>query len=144
MVELRELTRENMREVMFLSVSDEQDEYVAPNAESIAEAAYVPQSWLRGIYADGEPVGLVLLAERPDEAWYYVWRFMVDQNHQRKGYGKRAMELVIEHVKTLPNASELFLTYIPGEHGPEHFYRSLGFDTTGKVKGGEHEMVLAL
>ena len=54
------------------------------------------------------------------------------------------MELLIEHVRTLPDATELFLSFVPGPDGPESFYRSLGFEPTGRIEGTEHEMVLAL
>ena len=96
------------------------------------------------MYADDEPVGLVLLSERREVPRYYLWRFMIDQEHQRRGHGRRAMELLIDYVRTLPNATELFLSFVPGEHGPETFYRSLGFETTGRQDGVELEMVLLL
>ena len=46
---------------------------------------------------------------------YYLWRFMIDADHQGKGFGAHAMELVIEHVKTRPNAIELFLKHQTGD-----------------------------
>ena len=141
---LREITGDNVREVMRLSVSDAQDSYVAPNSWTIGEAAYADEIWLRAVYADDTPVGLVLLSERRELPRYYLWRFMIDQNHQRKGYGKWAMEGLIEYVKTLPSGSDLYLSFVPGDDGPELFYRSLGFVTTGREDGGELEMVLVL
>jgi diamine N-acetyltransferase len=144
MTELREITADNLRAVLGLSVTDAQDEYVAPNVWSVAEAAYNDEKWLRAIYADDEPVGLVLLSERRNQPRYYLWRFMVDQAHQGHRHGKRAVELLIQYVRTLPNATELFLSFVPGPEGPEGFYRFIGFEPTGRIEGDEHEMVLAL
>ena len=143
-VELREITAENVKAVMRLSVTDAQDDYVAPNSWSVAEAAYTDDRWLRAVYVDDDPVGLVLLSERREVPRYYLWRFMIDRDHQGNGYGKRAMELLIDYVATLPDAKELFLSFMPGADGPEGFYRSLGFATTGREDGGELEMVLEL
>ena len=57
-VELREITRETVRDVCKLEVADDQRGFVAPNAISIAEAHYEPKHWLRAIYEDDEPAGL--------------------------------------------------------------------------------------
>lgn len=144
MVELREVTNDNLRAVLEMSVTDDQQNYVAPNAWTVAEHAYATEAWLRAIYADEEPVGLLLLSERRKVPRYYVWRFMIDRHHQRQGYGRAAMELLIDHVRMLPDATELFLSHVPGPHGPYEFYRRLGFEETGREEGGEREMVLAL
>ena len=68
---------------------------------------------------------LYLDQEAPE---YWVWRFMIDKHHQGKGYGYRALELVIAYVRTLPNAQELFLSYTPAEGSLSPFYRKLGFE----------------
>jgi diamine N-acetyltransferase len=62
---------------------------------------------------------------------------MIAGEPQGKGYGRRAMELLIEHVKTRPGAEELLLSYVPGEGSPEGFYRRLGFEPTGEENEGE-------
>lgn len=141
-VELREITADNVRDVMRLSVTPDQESYVAPNSWSVAEAAYTDQRWLRAIYAGDDPVGLVLVSERPGR--YYLWRFMIDAAQQRKGYGRAAMEQVIDRVRGFEDGAELFLSFVPGDDGPETFYRSLGFEPTGREQDGELEMRLGL
>jgi diamine N-acetyltransferase len=85
-----------------------------------------------------------MLAMVPAEGIYFVWRFMIDHGHQRKGIGRRAMERVVEHVRRQPNAKRLLLSFKPGEHGPEEFYAKLGFVRTGEVDEGEIVAALAL
>ena len=82
--------------------------------------------------------------DQPEKPRYYLWRFMIDTEHQGRGYGKAAMKLLIEHVRTRPKATELFLSYVPHPQGPEHFYAKLGFADTGRVHDGEREMRLDL
>lgn len=143
-VNLREITEDNVRSVMDLEVAPHQAGFVATNARSIAEAAYTDEKWLRAIYLGDEPIGLVLLSERHETPRYYLWRFMIDHRHQGKGYGRAAMDLTIEYVRTLPNASELFLSYVPGDAGPERFYKLFGFEDTGREPDGELEARLEL
>ena len=144
MIELREVTGDNLRAVLNLSVRPEQSRFVASNAQSIAEAHFDQNAWFRAIYADGVPVGFVMLAMIPPEGMYYVWRFMIDQHHQRRGHGRRAMDLVVEHVRRQPNATRLLLSYVPGPHGPEGFYTKLGFVPTGEQDDGETVAALPL
>jgi diamine N-acetyltransferase len=143
-VALREITNESLRPVLKLEVSQEQKRFVASNAVSIAEAHFSEYAWFRAIYADETPVGFVMLYLNEDKPLYGVWRFMVDKDHQRKGYGSKAMRQVIEYVKSLPKAEELLVSYAPGEGDPSPFYEKCGFVETGEWEGGEKVMKLAL
>jgi diamine N-acetyltransferase len=143
-VTLRKVTADNVRAVCDLELAPGQERFVAPAATSIAEAHYEPTSWLRAIYADDEPVGLVLLSLDTDKPEYAVWRLQVAAGHQRKGYGEQAMKQVIEHVRTLPNAVELLLSYVPGPGDPSGFYKRIGFEETDRVEHGERLMRLTL
>ena len=141
-VSLREVTAATVRQVCGLAVAPEQASYVAPNALSIAEAHFSPQAWFRAVYADETPVGFVMLRADPDKSDYYLWRFMIDARYQGCGFGERALRLVLAHVRDLPGASELSLSYVPGERAPVAFYRKLGFAETGVEEDGELEMRL--
>ena len=117
---------------------------VAPNARSIAQAHFSDKAWFRAIYADQTPVGFIMLYDDPEEPEYFLWRLMIAGPHQGNGYGRRAVELLIEYVKTRPGAKELRTSYVPVEGGPEGFYRRLGFQPTGEVDDGEVVMRLPL
>ena len=141
---LREVTQETVNSILNLRVTKEQEQFVASNAVSIAEAYFSEDAWFRAIYADETPVGFLMLSDQPDKGEYFLWRFMVDVQHQGKGYGSRALELLIDHVKTQPNAKELFLSHVPGTGSPESFYCKLGFEHTGEQVGEELVMKLTL
>ena len=141
---LREVTQETVNSILNLRVTKEQEQFVASNAVSIAEAYFSEDAWFRAIYADETPVGFLMLSDQPDKGEYFLWRFMVDVQHQGKGYGSRALELLIDHVKTRPNAKELFLSHVPGTGSPESFYCKLGFEHTGEQVGDELVMKLTL
>ena len=149
-VALREITWDTLHEVLRLKVKPEQETFVATNAVSIAEAHFHTAAWIRAIYAGDTPVGFVMvhdenLRDEPEKRDFYsLWRFMIDAEHQGKGYGGQAIDLVAEHVKSNPNATELLTSYVPGEGSPEGFYRRLGFEHTGKKVGVEPEMGLKL
>ena len=143
-VTLREVTAETVRLICDLDSGPGGDRFVAPNAVSIAQAYFEPSAWFRAIYAGDEPVGFVMLEDDVENSEYTLWRLMIDHRHQRKGYGRRAVELVIDHVAGQPGATELLTSYVPGERGPAEFYKGLGFTPTGEVEDGEVEVRLEL
>jgi len=138
-VSLREITAETVCQICSLSdtLLEQQHKMVAPNAISIAQAHFSEKAWFRAIYSGEEPVGFIMLADDAEKQEYYLWRFMIAGPHQGKGYGRKALELLVEYVKTRPGAKELLASYVPIEGGPEGFYLKLGFEPTGEVHGGE-------
>ncbi|MBT5019853.1 MAG: GNAT family N-acetyltransferase [Planctomicrobium sp.] len=143
-VTLREITQETVRAICKLLVLESQKQFVAPNALSIAEAYFSEHAWFRAIYSDETPVGFVMLEDQPEKPEYYLWRFMIDSKYQKLGFGRRAIELLVEHVKTRPNATELLTSVVQAEGGPEGFYKNLGFNLTGEYEEEEAMMKLIL
>lgn len=135
---LREITRETLLDVLRLKVAPEQARFVAPNAVSIAEAHFSPDvAWFRAIYFGETPAGFVMLEADESKPRYFLWRFMVDARYQGRGIGRRAIELVMDHVRTRPGATELVTSCVPGDGGPGPFYEKLGFVYTGAEEEGE-------
>ena len=143
-VSLREVTAETVRIICQLDVSEAQKHFVAPNALSIAQAYFEPKAWFRAIYADETAVGFLMLYDDPEEPNYFLWRYMIDERYQKLGFGKRAMDLLLEYVRSRPGAHELRLSCHPGEEGPEPFYRKYGFSLTGRMLDSEAEMRIDL
>lgn len=143
-VSLCEITAETVRAICALSVSPEQQRFVASNALSIAQAHFSDKAWFRAIHANRSPVGFIMLFDDAEKPLYYIWRLMIVLEHQRKGYARRAVELCIEYVRTRPGATELFVSYAPGVGDPGAFYRKLGFELTGEEDDGQLVMRLGL
>lgn len=135
---LREVTEENLFSILKLKVSETQEKFVAPNAVSIAQAYFARENaWFRAIYADDTAVGFLMLNDDPQKGEYFMWRFMIDARYQGLGFGRRALELLIDHVKSRPGAWELKTSYVPEDGGPGPFYKQLGFRETGEILEGE-------
>lgn len=144
-VTLREVTKDNLLEVLRLKVAPEQLKLVALNSISIAQAHYEGDAaWYRTIYADDIPVGFVMLEDRPEESMYFLWRFMIDARFQRLGFGEKAIRLLIDHVRTRPGATVLDTSVVPGDGSPQPFYEKLGFVFTGEMEEGERILRLGL
>lgn len=145
-VTLREITSETVHQVCRLSdtLTPPKKLMVAPNSLSIAEAYFDPHAWFRAIYADETPVGFLMLYDSPEEKVYFLWRLMVAEPHHGKGFGRRAMELLIDHVRSRPAATVLETSCGQGSGSPEGFYEALGFRRSGKMFDDEVGMALEL
>ena len=149
---LREITGANRPEVERLGVTSEQENYVAGVVESLVEAAATPAAcpWYRAVYAGDEPVGFVMISDGIPDGHpeylgpYFLWRLLIDARWQGRGFGRAALELVVEYVRTRPNASTLLTSVVPGPASPMGFYLRCGFARTGQVFDGEDVLELRL
>ena len=147
-LQLREITKDTLRPVLKLEAGDG-GRNVAPNAVSIAQAHFAPEAWFRAIHVDDMLVGFVMLFDptltpTPEENQFFLWRFMIDERQQGHGYGRAALRLVIEHVRTRPGANELYVSHNKSAEPLARFYASLGFRYTGEEDEGELVMVRPL
>lgn len=147
-IRLREITQDTVRAICDLKVSKEQEQFVAPNSISIAEAHFSKGAWFRAVYAGETPVGFVLLARVPKEerkllGTHFLWRFMIDERFQGRGYGRKALESVIQHFKE--KANTLHTSCHEGKGSPKGFYRKMGFkETEKKLDNGEQILKLKI
>ena len=143
MVELRQITKDNYFEIIKLNVSENQKSFVATNTQSLAQAwVFYNSAYPFAIYSDNIPVGFLMLGYHEEKNIYDIWRLMIDENHQCKGYGKAAMHLAIEYLKKEYNATEISLSFAPDNTVAESLYKSIGFEPTGEIDGGEVVMRL--
>ncbi len=144
-MELREITGENYQQVLNLSTGAGQEEFVAQNVRSLAQAwVFRDRARPYALYEGEEPVGFIMFDWRPEKKWVEIWRFMIDHRFQRKGYGRRAMELALEKIRRAGVFDRVQLYYVPGNEKARALYRNLGFGETGNTLDGEIQMELIL
>jgi diamine N-acetyltransferase len=149
-VTLREIDDGNRDSVLALRVAPEQSRFVGSVARALEDAAEYPEAnaWYRAIYADEEPVGFVMLS------WdvtpvpgviigpWFLWKLLIDERHQRRGYGRAALRQVVEIVRNA-GATELLTSYTTGDGEPWPFYERFGFLPTGE-RDAAGEVILSL
>ena len=104
--------------------------------EVVDGAPAVP--WMRGVEADGVRVAFVMLSEvTAHHPLPFLWRLLVDREHQRRGIGQRVVALVADRLRAEGHA-RLQTSYVAGLPGsPDGFYHRLGFVPTGDELDGE-------
>lgn len=142
-----------------MEVAEDQKNFVATNTESIVEAyttlAAGGNALPFGIYDGDTPVGFLMIGygcsdweDAPAIAVgnYSIWRLMIDKKYQHRGYGREALRLALDYIRTFPKgkAELCFLSYEPGNAVAAKLYRSMGFRENGERDGDEIIAVLSL
>ena len=117
-----------------MELEEEQKEFVPSNEISIAQAYTAIGTdcsvFPFGIYDDEKNVGFL----------------MIDKDYQKRGYGREAVKLALEFIRTWPcgKAEYCALSYEPWNEAAKKLYASFGFVENGDVDGDEVVAVLKL
>lgn len=145
MVHLKEITKDNLDEVLSLSVAEHQKTFVSTPAASLAQAyVYRDTAFPFAIYADDIAVGFIMLGYYESREQYTLWKFLIDKEYQGKGYGKEALKQGITYLKEHFDVKEIYTGVSLGNETAKGLYKSLGFVETGPVEDGMEEMRLCL
>ena len=96
------------------------------------------------IYADETPVGFMLLEEDMEAEKLMLWRIMLPPENCGRGYGSRAVRLLIDLARSSGKYSGLYLDCSPENTAARRMYDRLGFMPTGEINHGDVEMYLPL
>ena len=145
-IEAREITYFNVDQLLALAVGDDQAHLVAPNSVTIAQASYMPNCWLRGLWLADDAVGLIAMIDlhgdhpEVDDCTpanvAFLWRLMIDASHQGRGYGSQAIGLAFEQARHWRRAA-LYLSVAQGDGNALNFYQRFGLEPTGEVDDDE-------
>ena len=145
MVRLKEISRDNIDEVLALRVDESQKSFVSTNGDSLAQAYVYPETAFPfAVYEDSEIVGFIMMGYYEAKEYYTLWKFMIDSRFQNRGYGRRALDLGIQYLKDRFGVSEIYTGVVPANTVAKKLYRSVGFRETGLFEAGMEEMRLTL
>ena len=159
MIELRQLTPNNVWQVMRLKVKPGQESFVATNAQSVIEAYVYEKAGDTalpfGIFDGDNAVGFLMLGfgslsdeDNPTIAAgnYCIWRLMLGAEYQGRGYGRHALQAALDYIRTWPRgeAEYCWISYEPENTHAAALYHSFGFAPNGEVDDGEIVEILKL
>ena len=145
MVELRAITEENFIDAFNLKLASGQENFVSHPIRSLAQAyVYRDQCQPFGIYAEGKMVGYVMVIYDYDIPEYDIWHMMIDESMQGRGYGSKALDRVMEYIRTKPfgDSNRVALTCNKQNPIARKLYESKGFRATGMEDEDEIELAM--
>ena len=147
MINLRKITEENFIDAFNLKLASEQERFVSHPIRSLAQAyVYREQCQPFGIYEGDTMVGYVMVIYDYDIPEYDIWHMMIDESNQRRGYGRAALDRVLDYIKTKPfgSSNRVTLTCSRDNIRALNLYKSKGFTETGAADEDEIELSLMM
>ena len=150
-VELVEITPDDAYLWGRLQTHHSEQRFVSPMSVSWRDALF-PETfedvlavpWMRGVLADGVRAGFVMMSEtHGTRDGCYLWRLLIDRMHQRRGVGRRTIEILADQLRA-EGVPRLYTSYEDGIGNPAAFYERLGVAATGEIVDDEFELVLEL
>ena len=137
MITLRPLTDDNRAALVALRIEPSQERFVNNVSEALLEADEEPggRAIFWAVYDGETPVGFVMISDEVDGPGYiahYLWKLLVDERHQRRGYGSATLDLIVEYFR----GREVDVLWTSAGHGkgsPIPFYERYGFVQTGEI-----------
>jgi diamine N-acetyltransferase len=143
-IQLRPVDRENWRKCVDLSVSGAQEHFVAENWYSLLEWKFGDDLFPYCVYAGETVVGFLMYGLDTESRRWGLWRFMIDVNHQGKGYGNAALALLIKLARDKLGEISFYTSVDPENEGAFRLYSNAGFEKTGEVMWEEEVMRIEL
>jgi diamine N-acetyltransferase len=136
-INLQEINASNWEECIQLKTAKEQQSFVASNLYSLAESKFFPSYTTLGIYVDETMVGFVMYGIDVDDGNYWIYRIMIDEKYQKKGYGKSALLQVIDRLEKIPEFPVVMIGFHDENVGAKELYKSVGFEIGEIAPWGE-------
>lgn len=134
---LRDITKDNWEECVNLRVHKNQSKFVATNVFSLVQSHYLDGLYPMGIYDEDYMVGFLMYEHDSEDNMMGMCRLMIDRKHQKKGYGKIAIQILMELIRELKGNIPFYTSVEPENKVAFTLYRNLGFEETGEFIEGE-------
>lgn len=141
MIRLEIVDEDNFDEVLAIQLARKDQRRVASVEYSLAQAWLYRDDRLLSPYAilsNQKVVGFLLLSITPENT-YFIWRLLIDQRYQNRGYGKEVIQWVLDRAKKDEKSQKITASYVIGNHKMRYILEKFGFQPIGMV-GNEMKM----
>lgn len=141
MITLEDINENNWR--LPLKVAASQKTFVSASERLLARAYAYRNSRSRAflICNDDIPVGMGLCYDCEELNSYDFSQLFIDERYQGKGYGKAAVNAVLNHFRADGKYKKVVLCYIKGNEAVRKLYEGCGFHETGR---DEDEIIMEM
>ena len=143
-INLRDITQDNFKECINLSLSEEQIQYISSNVYSIAESKIFPFWIPKVIYQEEQLIGFLMYAKDYEEGKLDICRFMIDIKNQGKGYGIGTLELM-NNIAKEDNGINRIVVHVKKENErAKSIYKKFGFIDMNMIEYGQEVFIFKI
>lgn len=135
-IELQAITPALRLSVVGLEVAPEQRRFVGPVEHYLELCEREDSPWRPfAVLERGEVVGFAMHGVDPDDDTAWIGGLVIDRVHQRRGFGRAVVDMLVARAAAAGRASAL--SYEPANTVARTLYRRAGFLETGEREGDE-------
>jgi diamine N-acetyltransferase len=142
-----QINETNFIDAFHLELAEGQDRYVSNPVRSLAQAyVYYKQCTPFGIFHGDKMVGYVMVIYDYGIPEYDIWHMMIDRSEQGKGYGRAALQNVLDYIREKPfgDSDRVALTCNKENQTAMKLYLKAVFAPTGRSDEDEIELAMQL
>lgn len=134
-MKLAHITEKNIYDVMALRLKNSQETFVRDPQFSLAESYYYRDDdtvFLFALEEQGKVVGFLSLITEIEEKTVYIWRIVIGDQFQSKGYGRKALRSIEDYAHSLEGYEKIVSDYVMNNVAMKHLLESEGYIEIGK------------
>lgn len=133
------VSKENWVDCSYLKAGKGQEKNVASCLATIAESKFETHYELRAIEREGKIVGMLAYCpevDEPTQGLFWIFRLLIDEEFQRKGYGAQAIRHCLEEIERKDGVVVRIMCK-PGNSAAIRCYETIGFTRKGYLEDGD-------
>jgi diamine N-acetyltransferase len=138
MITFREVDQSNIKEVLLISLHEHQEGFIESVAQCLEEAEEREEWCPVGIYHENDLIGFAMYGAFSSKRYTWIDRIMIDKRFQGQGFGRQAMQALIDIVCDKYDVNKVYLSLYEDNKVAMKLYKELGFAYINqKDKNGE-------
>lgn len=129
--------KENWRDVINVTITEPQREFIAHPGYYLAMCAYDGVWNPLAVYLGEKVIGFMMWAVDTADQSCWLGGIFIDQNYQGQGYGRKAIQTAIAMLSEQHGHQHFALSYQPNNVVGKHLYSTLGFVETDEWEDDE-------
>lgn len=149
MIYLEKITAANWKKAVLVTTDPQrkrplEEEWMMNSAFSMLQSVYEPEWESRLILDDEKAIGFVFYGFWKKKGVYLLCRYAIDIAEQGKGYGTKALPVVLDAMRRQYGCRDIYLTLENENKRAIRLYKKAGFVPTGETDEGEEIYVLSV
>lgn len=126
-INFRNIDKSNEESVRKIELKGEQESFIETVDECLKEASMYSEWNPVAIYNDDTIIGFAMYGSFGPNKDTWIDRILIDKKYQGNGYGRIAMNKLIDIVLEKYKVNTIYLSIIPGNKAAYNLYKSIGF-----------------
>lgn len=138
MISIRNINAYTLKKILEFKLKPFQEHFVYTSEEINITRKIHPEWHIKVIKNDNKVIGSTVVEYNKSEKFAMVNQFLINEDYQGKGFGKKSLKQLINYLKKIRKIKEIRLFVVLENKIAINLYESLGFRKTGFYSEDEY------